>query len=121
VTARENWCLAALLAGVMVFVVGVVSGLVAAYQFRDFVQFGHHVDGACTVLPGRPGSPVGLAWVAVAAGVVGLLVSLGAVLGIRRPALLYWAFVVAGSSVVSLLLNVSVLHAMIACAPYSRV
>lgn len=118
-TTREKWCLAALLAGAAVFVAGVVSGLVAAHQFREFVQFGYHVEGACTALPGRPGGPVGLAWIAVAVGVVGLLMALGAALGSRRPVLLLGAFVVVGVGLVSLLLNVFVLHAVVACSPYT--
>jgi hypothetical protein len=97
----------------------IVLGIVAALQFRDFVQYGYHLNGSCMALPGHPGPSTALAWIALGCAASSLLSAGGAILTASRSLLLVPAISLAVSSAVAMWMTWRVIDAITLCAPYA--
>jgi hypothetical protein len=97
----------------------IAVGIVAALQFRDFVQYGYHANGSCMAEPGHPGASTALAWIALWCAVVGVLANVGGILISRRSMLLVPTISLAVANVVAIWLTWRIISAIELCAPYA--
>lgn len=116
--ARGTYTLLAISAALLTTTI--VIGIVAAVQFRDFVQYGYHVNGSCMADPGHQGASTALVWIALWCAVAGVLAAIGSVLVSRRSMLLVPAISLAASNVLATWLTWRIMSAIALCAPYTN-
>ena len=117
-TARARASVMLLAAGGVLLVAGIALGLVGALEFRDFVQYGYHLNGSCTALPGHSGSSTAPVWLGVGCAGAGVLAAVGAFVTYRRPLLVIGAATVVVACLLALRQDWSVAHAITICTPY---
>lgn len=109
-----------LVVGVGLLVAGIVLGLVGAERYRAFLAFGIHAGDPCVAAPGHagPGDAGPLAQIAIWLSALGLIPAAGTLLVDRRPLPMLCAITLAGSCVIAIWLDWSVVHGIATCAPW---
>ncbi|HEX7661203.1 MAG TPA: hypothetical protein VF444_17160 [Pseudonocardiaceae bacterium] len=117
---RSKIGITVLVIGILVFVASVVLGVVGAEQFREFIQYGYHLDDSCEPLAGHAGlaGAGALSQVAIWLSTLGLALGAGTIFFDRRPLLMLGALTLVGSCGIAMWLNLSVTHTIVACAPF---